>query len=308
MRRGFTLIELLAARKRGFTLIELLVVISIISLLIAILLPALGSARDSARNMQCLSNVRQHATGAYAHVADHKEQLPVAGLIRNLGGAGTADQFQQAIKRAASRSITFPHPSTGQRLAAPWTVALGDYLGVNMRTDSLANMTTDMADESLTQFYACPSDAEVLSAFQLEYRLGPSTGGMSGLTSYGFNESALGMELTTDRILGDFSKVWNPSNVMHTADAEPPNLAAGGPAMFWNAFDDRDLFDAWTSTGAGNRRVFCDYQADIDRDNVRHGSGTMNAAMLDGHASTVTIGEEDAMRSIWISKGLGREP
>jgi prepilin-type N-terminal cleavage/methylation domain-containing protein/prepilin-type processing-associated H-X9-DG protein len=60
----------------AFTLIELLVVISIISLLIAILLPALGSARKAARAAQCISYEKSIGTVIYVYSNDNREFIP----------------------------------------------------------------------------------------------------------------------------------------------------------------------------------------------------------------------------------------
>ena len=64
-------------RRRAFTLLELLVVISIITLLMALLMPALKKARDTARQMQCLSHVRQQAMGFTLYANDSDGNWPL---------------------------------------------------------------------------------------------------------------------------------------------------------------------------------------------------------------------------------------
>ncbi len=62
--------------RSGFTLVELLVVIAIIGILIAMLLPAIQAARESARRANCSSNLRQLALGVNTYSERNAEQLP----------------------------------------------------------------------------------------------------------------------------------------------------------------------------------------------------------------------------------------
>jgi prepilin-type N-terminal cleavage/methylation domain-containing protein len=64
------------ARAMRFTLIELLVVIAIIAILMTILFPALNTARDKAKQIQCASNLRQLGLAIHAYAGDFNTYLP----------------------------------------------------------------------------------------------------------------------------------------------------------------------------------------------------------------------------------------
>jgi prepilin-type processing-associated H-X9-DG protein/prepilin-type N-terminal cleavage/methylation domain-containing protein len=65
-------------RRGAFTLVELLVVIGIIAVLISVLLPALNQARESARNLKCLSNMKQLGLVMTMYTQQHRGSVPMA--------------------------------------------------------------------------------------------------------------------------------------------------------------------------------------------------------------------------------------
>ena len=73
--------------RRAFTLIELLVVVGIITILIAILLPSLGRAREITKRTVCLSNLRQMVIAANTYTAEYNNSYPLAHYM-DAGGRG----------------------------------------------------------------------------------------------------------------------------------------------------------------------------------------------------------------------------
>jgi len=73
--------------KKGFTLVELLVVISIIALLLAIIVPALGSVRKQAKSVICSSNLSQLGLGFDMYLSDNNRRVfPLAGIETDENG------------------------------------------------------------------------------------------------------------------------------------------------------------------------------------------------------------------------------
>lgn len=90
--------------RRGFSLIELLVVIAIVALLVGLLAPGLGAARDAARESVCMSQNRQLMAGVVSFTIDHEDALPFMPDGTGLASASWLDALSPYLD-GSTRSI-----------------------------------------------------------------------------------------------------------------------------------------------------------------------------------------------------------
>jgi prepilin-type N-terminal cleavage/methylation domain-containing protein/prepilin-type processing-associated H-X9-DG protein len=133
--------------RRGFTLIELLVVISIIALLIAILLPALQKARESAQVIQCASNVKQIGIGLLLYEQDWA-MFPTTVEQRDNNSWGWA---------CSMRAVGDPNNTYWGDINCNLTVNPGYHTNPYVNLPATVNRDDPVGSEQFEMFH-CPGD------------------------------------------------------------------------------------------------------------------------------------------------------
>lgn len=139
-------------KKRAFTLIELLVVISIIALLIGILLPALGAARRTARQMQNSTQIRGIHSALVLFSQGNNTYYPAINTIGGLGATTTVEfRFQELLddNYFTGEYIISPSETKTALTATNTAVLTGNYSYALLQIDDgLANRTNEWRDTS----------------------------------------------------------------------------------------------------------------------------------------------------------------
>jgi prepilin-type N-terminal cleavage/methylation domain-containing protein len=161
-------------KRNAFTLVELLVVIAIIALLISVLLPSLGRARDTARRVQCLSNLRTIGIASIAYTVDNKGSYPWHEFWYNqVGPKGNLAKF--GIGAFA------PVDQTGLR-SDPGIIAerpLNAYVGQNA---SVASCPSDLGDAKKPLVTSCFEAYG--TSFQIQWN-SPTNSSPKGMSNFG---------------------------------------------------------------------------------------------------------------------------
>ncbi len=136
---------------RGFTLIELLVVIAIIGVLIALLLPAVQSAREAARRMQCTNNLKQLGLSVHMYADAQGSMFPPASQGSNYQFSPLARLFPYLEQSAVFAALNFD-------------------IGPRIPPNGPVRPENTTASRTVVTTFLCPSDGNTSQIFDANQR------------------------------------------------------------------------------------------------------------------------------------------
>ena len=245
----------------AFTLIELLVVISIIGLLIALLLPALSSAREAGNSAKCLSNCKSFATLTQQYLNDNEDRFP-----------------------------TLAWNSSSMAKQISWYHEFANYLNIDLFMEGASNPEMEtVSDEGSSSAWVCPSDRDM-------YRKSLGYGFQApNIVTYAANRP--GTELSHSREPWRASQFQHPDSTMAIVETWVTDHPYSAYTNRQNSYpgrldidaDSDGFIDSASQVYNDSRPQFKGRQTSYNLVGARHPNRTANSTYLDGHAAGRTI-------------------
>ena len=204
------------SNRRGFTLIELLVVISIIATLMALILPAIQSAREAARRTQCQNNMRQLTVAAIAYAEAHRGVLPSSGTYAGIDAVGS-DGIKDTIVPTNSWVVDLLPYIDAQAIYDRWNFGIAFNAGSNVAVGQLS-----------IEALACPNDQTAAGV----------NGGLSYVANNGIGDKNVDVTVATTPLTFGHSWAIEPLDWDGQSGITAPDYAVTkDTGVFWPSFD-----------------------------------------------------------------------
>lgn len=271
----------MAARRigtRGFTLVELLVVIGIIAVLISVLLPALGRAREQSKLVKCQSNLRQIGLAVIMYANENKGFFPAAA---RLGDAYAHDWVYWQQPNLIDQPTTGFWPTTGTRPKDQSEMygAIAKYIGKSFNND----------------LFRCPSDSRTFpDPNRLYYKYSYTFNGFLTSTFGVFD----GQSWQYFGRIAKISAIRKPSNVVMMMEESESSINDGDTTIvriassggnFFTVRPGGDAKSDWLAITHDRNRHYPEnaVQGGVDKYAIPNSRARGNVAFPDGHVEFV---------------------